>query len=699
MANLKFTGILFFVLLLFLSTRGYLQADGQIGHNWDYSFPDLDFLYDNLRRTSWYTWWDFNLGQSNPLILVHLVPNLFLSGLVGLFGAIWGVKVLLITLISLSVLGMYRLILREVKDGWVSFWGAILYGFSPFFFNDIIGGSWYMWLSYTFLPYFLILIHRRLERPNTLDFISYLFLCLLILPSLQYFVLIHFVSLLYIFLFGLREGRPWYFFKRFLCFIPLLVLSNLYWILPAFLTFTSYIGGVFSTAGTSDVFGHVASNNQTILNILNLSGYLDRNMYSYLFNDVVWLVITTLIVFSWIIVVLRVVRAKKWSFITWLVIYSLSVLLVKGGNPPFTDLTLWLFRTLPFMSIFRSPQHLMVLPALLTPLVLTAAISDSKVNQRVRRYGFPLLVLIWTSGWFLAGDFGSSILGAKGRDHLDFFRLSPEMVKVIQTSENDPLDHRILFLPSVLSPQFLANEYQGQAQGGQPEYAYLRHPTFTSEWTNQAAEIENYFCGLSDENPIEKITKTNVLYIAVRRDIAPKFTECAKQWDIAEVGRKVENLPGLTKVFSAKYADLYKVNPDVFKPVIHLETGEGQANYRKINPTKYDIEIKTGEEEISLIFLSNFNPLWRLYHNKVPLVNYTTHEKLENWTNSWRINTEALCNDTNCGREGDKYLINLTLEFYPQRYMYLGLFISIVTFLVVLGLSIYHHISRKKRHS
>ena len=69
-----------FVLMFFASFRFFFFNDfDSVGHNWDWGFPALDFLFRNIDGLSLFSWNEFNLGKEFSNLHSHLVPNVIVS--------------------------------------------------------------------------------------------------------------------------------------------------------------------------------------------------------------------------------------------------------------------------------------------------------------------------------------------------------------------------------------------------------------------------------------------------------------------------------------------------------------------------------------------------------------------------------------------------------------------------------------------
>ena len=335
------------------------------------------------------------------------------------------------------------------------------------------------------------------------------------------------------------------------------------------------------------------------------------------------------------------------------------------------------------MNLYRIPQHLMLIPAFLTPLLLTYAydvilklkpttkkanhqswgllperlikIFNPESHKQWIYYVFLLIILIWISGWW-SGDLGQATLTAKGKDHADFYQLSPGMAATYKLSEDDKQLHRILVLPAVHSPIYLSTSYQNSAQGGQPEYMYLRNPTFREEGTQMAKLINRHFCDLENMNWINIMGLLNIKYVTVRSDILPKFSDCFERWDSTWVAWELSQHADLKKLIEDEYVVTYQVNEKHWLPRIYIPT---QINYyrasndhlpelvsrpdfqlgnvlylnsdsdkqimlenlprlefKQVSPVKYQVVIKAAKDDFHLVFSENFNQQWKVYLKK-----------------------------------------------------------------------------------
>ena len=672
------------ILLVILSLRSYLVFNGQIGHNWDHTFPYIKDLFQNLPFLSTYTWWQKDFGKPLDLSIAHLIPNYLLAGLVWLMGSIMATKLLITGIILVSIFSFSKLLdyLTEKSVNNIGF--AVLYGLSPFLFNDFIGGSWYMWISYATLPLYSLALIKLIQQGITFKrWILFVICSFFVISSLQNFILIEGILLIYIFFNAWGAHSLTLSFKRYVILHGLLFLINLYWILPFGIFFNAFRTQVFSN-DFSGGFAQVKNTTQSIFNINNLSGYLDRDMYFYAIPEFTRPIFIFASAWALGLIVFIMLKTKYLTkAIFWLVIFCVLILIVKGGTQPWGNLTMRFYKIFPLMSLYRSPQHLMLVPAFMLPLLVAltyhginkenvyqfniARVKSKIVNKiinlidqinilKLKPYIFVVwmgLNLIWISGWWINGDFGRQTLLDQKEDHVDFFQLSPDLIATYELSENDPETHRILFIPALHSPVYVPNEFQIQAQGGQPEQMYLIQPTFSEETTILGKAINEHFCDLQEVNWLNLAAITNVKYVTVRDDIYPIFSSCRNNWNINQVYKEVKKQTELIQLIGGKHTVTYELDKSLFLPriytadkIIYSSQTEDKISQlvsvkdfnvrsaiyfnskeekviktstlpdleiKQISPVKYRIVVKNIKDEFPLIFAENFHPQWKLY--------------------------------------------------------------------------------------
>ncbi len=157
-------------------------------------------------------------------------------------------------------------------------------------------------------------------------------------------------------------------------------------------------------------------------------------------------------------------------------------------------------------------------------------------------------------------------------------------------------------------------------------------------------------------------------------------------------------------------------------------TDQTILEYRMINPTKYRVRVHSAQGTVPLVLSENFHEAWKVYLSspdnlkfkisnfklnppiqgtiqndslpagpiyetwfKKPISEDKNHLMVNGYANSWLIDSNRLCHPelvsgSKCIQNPDgSYDFELVIEFWQQRLYYLGLAISIVTFIGCIG--------------
>jgi len=150
----------------------------------------------------------------------------------------------------------------------------------------------------------------------------------------------------------------------------------------------------------------------------------------------------------------------------------------------------------------------------------------------------------------------------------------------------------------------------------------------------------------------------------------------------------------------------------VSDPQLNLKTPE-KIDFELINPTKKIVHIKGATTPFFLAMSESYHDQWQLELKnekntgffgrwwpiaKPDRVRDEYHYKLNGFLNAWYVDTEELCqNNSACVKNSDgSYDIEMVIEFWPQRWFYLGLIISGTTLFGCLGYLGYDFYKRRK---
>ena len=246
-----------FVAFFLISFRKIFLIKGILGHNWDWSFPALDFLFRKIDLLSRYAWWDFDLGLPLNLTLSQLGPNTLVKILAFLFPPKIVILFLLFLITLVAFISFKKLLDFVNQKTWLNYLPSFLYAFSPFLFNDIIGGSWYMWVSYAVAPLFFLNLVKFVFKGNIKFLLFFLIISIFTIVSLQHFLLIELIVFAYL-LYQLIIKRDLNFLKiirNYFLAQTVLIVFNLFWLLP----FVYSLGDFIKSASQFSFTGAFAS--------------------------------------------------------------------------------------------------------------------------------------------------------------------------------------------------------------------------------------------------------------------------------------------------------------------------------------------------------------------------------------------------------------------------------------------------------
>lgn len=699
--NLTYLILLIYGLLAIVVLRKLLFQEGTIGHNWDWGIPYFSTSLKRATEISLFIWDDLNIGA--PVVMNVPVHKLF--GFVGLFGFLgfngdFVSKFVVLSTILISAISMFFLarhilnlnmvqVVQKSDVTFAAFIAGIFYGFSPLLFNMFIAGSLGQFFSYAFIPLFILVSRKYMEKGKG-KFVN-LFQASLFLSVVGISIQNLIISLIIIFswiIFTLE----WYRFKKLINIILLYILFNLDW----FFSVIYHISDVQRVQlSQSFVFN---LNAPTIMQLFMNAGYGDRHFFlRSIHTDIlnIWylVAISIIIIIFLSSIILKKEKNQFQEFIFWSSLFLIGMLFSSYGNSPAKNFIYYGFEHIPLMNIFRSTQNSLPLMYISFALLLALSCAIYLItfkNHKIVSVLSIILILFYLNPFFLHGDIGLRYLQERytSGNYIDQYKYPDEFEKLNSYILNDDTISRTLFLPPSGSPLFIANEFQRSAQGGDPLISgspFNIISDFGSANTPYTSDLINsvLWTGLCDnfsldtdtkneqsrDNLIAMLSKLNVKYIYLRKDVVPAFGYCDKRWQYTSVRQNLEKSNALKLLKSEEYTSLYMSNyflPRIYTPktIIYsrenitdfpqisaaqnMRTGfffkninadserfikskfyfEDSLNktnsvsrigstpvieFKKINPSKYRVNVYNATEPFMLIFSESFHNGWKAY--------------------------------------------------------------------------------------
>jgi len=524
---------LIYAVLSLLAFRGLLLTPGTLGHNWDWFVPPEPFQLQRVAELSRYVWRDVSLGTpANDYGLTN-APFHFLIGSLGNWGIGGNVssKALLVVTALLAAHFMFLLLQtllensKKTKQS-AAFFGGLFYGFSPFLFNELIGGSATQFFTYAFIPLaiFFFLKKKLIWFTITLSVITF---------SLQNIFLVGLILALYT-LFHSDKKKNLKFLGAALI---LYLLLNAYWILPV----AANLRGVV-TQGSSPEY---LDEKSLLANVPPLDqAFFGRGYFTDFFTTVgqgtlgmAWLICSALTIVILLGYLWKEKPARESLF--WLALFLLSLIFTTGRRVPLGAFVLETYRRVPGMALFRSPQHFITLTTFGLAIVL--GFAAQKFLRQSRQFGtaiLALLFLLFLIGLapYHRGDLGYSYLKESGGgSYVIPFQLSPNYREILTELRERGASGRVLFFPMSHSPLYLETEYQKKGQGGEPLMTYGVPTVVSSDL-------------ISDSGPKEILQKIeDLLYFGENLETLPTLLRFAGISDILLRGDVLDNFGRFAK--------------------------------------------------------------------------------------------------------------------------------------------------------
>jgi len=226
------------------------------------------------------------------------------------------------------------------------------------------------------------------------------------------------------------------------------------------------------------------------------------------------------------------------------------------------------------------------------------------------------------------------------------------------------------------------------------------------DYQSPNSKIASYYLGFNDEvktvisedlpikdtnwNTFSKVIKVpegaTVVSLYVYADSVDNKTNIINRYD----NFKIIQVPNLSNAY-------YLVS----EPEIQIIEPKS-VTFDLINPTKKLVHIKGATTPFYLAMSESYHDQWQLQFNnnkikgffdswtpfvKPDQIENEYHYKLNDFLNAWYVDTDKYCSENNlCIKNADgSYDIEMVIEFFPQRWFYLGLFISGSTLLGCIG--------------
>lgn len=646
--------------------------------------------------TGWGTWIQFmNLGSPN----IQTSQYLFMSAwyLLSQLGVTFdqAAKLTFFVPISLSTfLSSYYLVKKLTRCNLAAVVASIYYGTTVY---GIINQP-PIQMIYALAPLLIHIFINSCESNRGRDWVVLALIYTIGVcyePRVMYIVtfILSILFVLHIFL-GLKNIKR--VLLRIPFFISLTLLLNLFWLLPLILGDT--YGAVEKIANRGLFGNNLFTLTQSIVVFpWNWTGGIPN--IQFINQPVLW--------YFWLIPIITIFAlmtmrgAYKGKYLLYfLILVCIGVFFSKQTSQPFGNLYKSLYSFFPGFNLFREASKFYLITCLGYMGVIGYAVSYINKYHPTRRFLSVFMVFVLVSSSllnskpFFTGEIGSITVP----------RAIPNEYNLVkQYILSDPEFSRILYVPFIsrwgiattLHPKVGFNYLQDWVLKAESKNLKSREKIgfFNQSYAHQALSIMSikYIVLVTND------TKLDDIYFSSDADRISQKNRLNNTRYLGKINLNTSSLSIYENVES---------RPHIYTTYVK-ETISDNISYEKIayssaNPTMYTISAANISKPFFINFSESFHPGWKLrvgdfkWSDAVLMSNYSLqnniHIENDSGLNSFYIDPISICKKYRCEKNSDgSYNISFTLFFRPQSYFYLGLIISIVTFVLCIIYLFYGH--------
>lgn len=483
---------------------------------------------------------------------------------------------------------------------------------------------------------------------------------------------------------------------------------------------------------------------------------LDNVPYShwrFFYDNKVILVLSFIIFLFPFITIFKDKKISK-DNLFWAFVFLFFVFLASGTAISYS-LFSSIYEKIPFFYIFREPWAKFMIFVILSFSVLLI-LAFKKITNKKIYYVFLIVILIKALPFFSSNFFDHS----NSKWKKNFIKTPQYWNNYFDWSRNNK-DKHILALPysrekSVGFEYIWYKENLGNANASMTAFFDLSNSVRENFHYSNISRFNAVAKSFDESGSVDFVKLGTVDYLLEEKDLIEIRKDKAKQ-DMFSIKKYFQEQPELSfgdKLFLYRIkpefylskiyipesvfisnrlienisrpisSQLYDMNSSIFlKDQNQLNQAELEKikgfhksdllsyNFHKINPTKYKVSIKNASGIFPLVFLNNYDRLWKIYMDKKDNRNNIfqtwfkksiddnqNHLMVNGYANSWVIDTNKICaQKESCMKNSDgTYDFEIVVEFWPQRLFYIGIFISGMTFLGCISYLAYDF---KKRHN
>jgi len=672
--------------------------------NGDWGFLFKQSLISNFFPSIWTT----GFGDIN--IILWRYPFDFLNGIFGYLGFDSNVAEKFLyfwPIIFIAPVSSFLLVKKITKSNLAGFIGSLIFSYNTYFLSIDTAGHELLTIAFSWAVFAILSFVYLMETKKRI-FIPLTALLLFIVGSYDLRSLYITAGAL-VFYAGYHQliiEQSWRksllanVLNSFLSFFVLLLL-NLYWILPCIFAKTLTSNAILSRAILEGNFYNLQS--ATVLFYPFWTGAVTTWFFVQKIPFTFWLY--PILAFAGL-----AVGRKNKQIVFFGLLAVIGIFLTKQNAPPFSVVYTFLYSYVPGFSAFREASKFYFLIAISYAVligVFAFSVWNYLKNAKYAKYFLIFLIALlplWNTAPLLSGWIGTLFVP----------KVIPSNLKSVSSYLSVQNKYsKIFWINRDISWVFSTNS----------------HPLVDGSvgkieaWANQAKINLNYLNLNSDQQldnqKMLRFIKSDVGrrmlsigsfgYLVVSEESNDFTGPNSSAW--RSFGGLLKNIRYLKQVSNGIPNTLLFKNQEqrphvdltLEKENIKKDVAYKQVDFRELGPSEYSINANNIKEPFYLNFSDNFNPNWKLYVgqfnllnvvlNKQQVVNDKNHFQNVVGFNSFYVDSTQVCKgDGGCIKNKDgSYDIALTLFFKPQAYLYFGLIISLVTLLGSISAVIYFY--------
>ncbi len=663
--------LLFILLLLMLMFKNWLFADFISAG--DFSLGNVSLKDISLYP---YIWYLTGLGYNGSFLLFSypLTFPLFLLGKI--FGISIASKIIyfysFLIYSSMSSVCLFKKIIGK-SEFWI--FSILLFLFNTYILMVVDGGQMGIALAYSLTPiviYLYLNLFEKIEENLVFKKLNYSLVAGLILSLQTIFDLrIAYITLIAIFLLWLlknieKKNLRYFINSLVFCFvIPGIIsfLLNAFWLLPTILNRKNPIeelGVAYSSLEAVKFFSFAKLEDTISLlhpnwpeNIFGKTGFLKPE----------FLILPT-IAFSSLLFVKSVTKDKRFFILFFALLGLLGIFLAKGANDPFGGIYLWLFDNLPGFIMFRDPTKWYTLIALsysmLIPFTIWKIYEFLSTKYKKIKYS-PQVFLILVIA-FLLFLIRPALLGQLSGT-FKTTQIPQDYIKLEKFLASQNNFSRTLWVPTIQRFGYYSNS----------------HPAIPAQILFKTVENTEILKKMNTKETEVLLQEASVKYIVIPYDSQGEIFLKDRKYNekmYLQVANGINSIEWFKKTGEFGKIKVFEVS----NPKDHFWTNTSNINlkYQYISPVEYKLEVKNAKIGDKIIFSENYDASW---------IARDSQTKFYDWPNLISSNPYSRIFNSFSLRKAGNY--SLTVYYYPQTAVNLGVIISLSSFILVLAFIIF----------